>query len=156
MKRLRANPLSVAVLTISLGVAGWATWHHFRFVFWHDTIQELQGIPIGNVVHLAGEVTAVDPDGKRFWLQDDTGAVAIKEPAGNPAVNSGESITPGESVAIEATKAASYDAFLGPGSVDLENVKVSFTGRRVSLPRPPYVVPADLPSDVVHRADRRR
>jgi diguanylate cyclase (GGDEF)-like protein len=139
MKRFSANPLGIAVLTISLGAACWATWHHFRFFFSHDTIQELQEIPIGNVVHLAGVVTCVDPEGKRFWLQDDTGAVAIKEP---PRI---EGINTGESVAIEATKTAGYDAFLGPGSVDLENVKVSFTGRRVPLPNPPFVVPADLP-----------
>ena len=145
MKRLSASPFRIAVLTISLGAACWATWHHFRFVFSHDTIQELQGIPIGSVVHLAGEVTAIDREGKRFWLQDDTGAVEIKEPTGIPGINTDESVEAGESIAVEATKNASYDAFLGPGSVDLENVKISLAGGRVSLPKPPFVVPADLP-----------
>ena len=145
MKRFRANPLSVVVLAIFLGAACWATWHHFRFVFSHDSIQELQRIPIGNVVHLAGEVTAVDDEGTRFWLQDDTGAVAIKERPGMEGIEPGESIETGESIEVVATKTASYDAFLGPGSVDLENVEVSFTGRRMDLPKPSFVMPLDLP-----------
>ncbi len=139
MKRLSASPIRIALLAIPLIAACWATWHHFRFFFSHDSIQELQQIPIGNVVHLTGVITGVDPEGNRFWLQDETGAVAIKEPPGIPGINSGESIT------IEATKTARYDAVVGPSSVDLENVKVIFKGRRVPLSPPPFVAPADLP-----------
>ena len=139
MKRLRARPFRNAVLAIFLAAVCWATWHHFRFFFSHDTILELQEIPIGNVVHLAGAVTSIDPEGERFWLQDDTGAIAINEPPGTLGINAGESIT------IEATKTAHYDAVLGPSSVALKNVKVIFTRGRVLLQQPPFVPPADLP-----------
>lgn len=139
MNRLGASPFRNAVLAASLVAVCWATWHHFRLFFSHNTIQELQEIPIGDVVHLVGVVTCVDPVGERFWLQDDTGAIAIKEPPGILGVNAGESIT------VEATKTAHYDAVLGPSSVALKNVKVIFTHGRVLLQQPPFVAPTDLP-----------
>ena len=127
------------MLGASLVAVCWATWHHFRLFFSHNSIQELQEIPIGDVVHLVGVVTYIDPVGERFWLQDDTGAIAVNEPPGILGVDTGESIT------VEATKTAHYDAFLGPSSVALKNVKVIVTRGRVPLQRPPFVVPADLP-----------
>jgi diguanylate cyclase (GGDEF)-like protein len=139
MNRLGASPFRNAVLAASLVAVCWATWHHFRLFFSHNTIQELQEIPIGDVVHLVGVVTYIDPVGERFWLQDDTGAIAIKEPPGILGVNAGESIT------VEATKTAHYDAVLGPSSVALKNVKVIFTHGRVLLQQPPFVAPTDLP-----------
>jgi diguanylate cyclase (GGDEF)-like protein len=139
MNRLGASPFRNAVLAASLVAVCWATWHHFRLFFSHNTIQELQEIPIGDVVHLVGVVTYIDPVGERFWLQDDTGAIAIKEPPGILGVNAGESIT------VEATKTAHYDAVLGPSSVALKNVKVIFTRGRVLLQQPPFVAPTDLP-----------
>src|ERR1039458_8016832 len=125
MNRLSARLFRNAVLAASLTAVCWATWHHYRLFFSHNTIQELQEIPIGKVVHLAGVVTCIDPVGERFWLQDDTGAIAIKEPPGILSVNTGESIT------VEATKTAHYDAALGPSSVALKNVKVRSEERRV-------------------------
>jgi hypothetical protein len=139
MNRLGASPFRNAVLAASLVAVCWATWHHFRLFFSHNTIQELQEIPIGDVVHLVGVVTCVDPVGERFWLQDDTGAIAIKELPGILGVNAGESIT------VEATKTAHYDAVLGPSSVALKNVKIIFTHGRVLLQQPPFVAPTDLP-----------
>ena len=139
MSRLSASPFRNALLAIFLAAVCWATWHHFRFFFSHDTIVELQEIPIGNVVHLAGVVTSIDPEGERFWIQDDTGAIAINESPGTLRINAGESIT------VEATKTAHYDAVVGPSSVALKNVKVIFTRRGVTLPQPPFVLPADLP-----------
>jgi len=139
MSRLSASLFRNAVLAVFLAAACWAAWHHFRLFFFHDTILELQEIPIGNVVHLAGAVTSIDPEGKRFWLQDDTGAIAINEPPGTLGIDAGESIT------VEATKTAHYDAVLGPSSVALKNVKVISSRRHVTLPLPPFVALADLP-----------
>ena len=139
MNRLSVRWFRNVVLAASLTAVCWATWHHYRLFFSHNTIQELQEISIGDVVHLAGVVTCIDPVGERFWLQDDTGTIAIEEPPGILGIKTGESIT------VEATKTAHYDAVLGPSSVALKNVKVIFTRGRVLLQQPPFVVPANLP-----------
>ncbi|MGA9672796.1 MAG: EAL domain-containing protein [Terracidiphilus sp.] len=139
MKRLSAGRFRNVLLAASLAAACWAAWHHFRLLFSHNAIKELQEIPIGDVAHLAGIVTALDPAGNRFWIQDDTGAIEIKHPPGFPGVH------PGESILIEATKTAHYDPARGPNSVALENVRLVSIRGRVSLPQPAFVVSANLP-----------
>jgi diguanylate cyclase (GGDEF)-like protein len=139
MKRVRTGRFRNVALAVCLAAACWATWHHFQWFFSHNAIKELQEIPIGDVVHLAGVVTGVDPVGGRFWLQDDSGAVAIKQAPGLPGIH------PGDSILVESTKTAHYDSVQGPNSVALENVRVIFTRGRVTLPPPPFVPPADLP-----------
>ena len=64
----------------------------------HNTIQELQDLPVHSAVHLIGVVTYVDEPGGRFWLQDETGAIPI---AANPAQ---AGVHVGQTVSIDATK----------------------------------------------------
>jgi diguanylate cyclase (GGDEF)-like protein len=118
----------------------WAAWHHYRYVFSHETIRELQQTPVGGVVHLSGIVTGLDPVGGRFWLQDETGAIAIGKSPRPLGVHIGESIT------VEATKTAHYDPVVGPDSVALSKVKVVSIRGLVQLPQPLPVTPVDFPA----------
>ena len=54
----------------------------------HNNIRDLEVLPLGPV-RLEGVVTYVDRVNKRFWLQDDTGAIAIGEDA-NAKVTAGQ------------------------------------------------------------------
>jgi diguanylate cyclase (GGDEF)-like protein len=139
MYRLSVRPIRNAVLVVTLVVVCWAAWAHYRFFFSHNSIQELQKIPIGDVVHLVGVVTCIDPVGERFWVQDDTGAIAIDEPPGIPSIHVGESI------AVEAIKTTHYDALLGPSSVALKHVKVASIRGQAPLPQSPLVALSDFP-----------
>lgn len=112
--------LSAGVLLFAV-LAAAATW---RWAFpAHDTIQQLQGLPVRSAVRLLGTVTCIDGPEGRFWLQDETGAVAV------PLAAAGARLHVGETVAVRAVKTG--DA--GPG-ISVTGVRSAFA--RVRLPPP--------------------
>ena len=106
----------------------------------HNTIQELQDLPVNSAVHLIGVVTYVDEPGGRFWIQDETGAIPI---SANP-VQAG--VRAGQTISIDATKTTSYDHREGPISVGLQEIRVHPTAARVRLPQPFPVTLANFPT----------
>ncbi|MGC2638134.1 MAG: EAL domain-containing protein [Acidobacteriaceae bacterium] len=140
MKRLanRAIPVACSLLLLA-GVAA-AAWHHFRFYVTRNTVRQLQEWPIGDAVRLAGVVTAVDPAGGRFWMQDDTGAILVALPRGAAAVHVGES------VGLEAVKRAHYDDAVGPDSVRLDRIAIHALRAQAPLPPAAPMTPDDFPT----------
>jgi len=94
------------------------------------SIRQLQEVPIGSAVTLLGVVTYADPAEKRFWIQDETGAVAIDQ---NPQ---SYGLRAGQSVRVEATKKKPYDASTGPNSVGLTGITVHNLSSPIKLPSP--------------------
>ena len=84
----------------------------------HDTIQELQELPLHSVVHLIGVVTYVDQAGKLFWIQDETGAMPIAVSVLPVDVHAGQAVS------IVAGKIARQDMLQGATNVALEHVRV--------------------------------
>jgi diguanylate cyclase (GGDEF)-like protein len=93
----------------------------------HDNIEDLQGVPLGKV-QLQGVVTFVDPMTRRFWVQDETGAIAVDQVS--------SAVKVGEVVRLEARKTHPYDPYLGLSSVALSDVKIAVTKHQRQLPRP--------------------
>jgi diguanylate cyclase (GGDEF)-like protein len=113
---------------------GGALWHWS--VSRHDSIQELRESTVGARVHLLGVVTYADNPQNRFWIQDETGAVAIGV---NPAR---AGVYVGETVSVGATKTARYDPLRGPNSVGLKDFRISAARVQVKLP-PPFAISVD-------------
>ena len=124
----------------------------------HNKIQDLQDLPNGPV-RLQGVVTYADASGKRFWIQDDTGALAIAQ----DPVTSG--IQAGELVVIEARKTHAYDPLAGLASVGLNDSKIVAIQGHKEMPHPITATLKTLPlkekngirvqlEGVVHRATR--
>jgi hypothetical protein len=126
---LRTRLFRNAVLATSFLLLCLTSWFYLGFVFFHNTVQELKDVPIGNAVHLVGCVTHIDPVGERFWLQDDSGAIVI-----GPSTETSK-LHVGELVGIEATKTAYYDPISGPTSVALKSLKVISIRDQTILPR---------------------
>ena len=99
------------------------------------SIEELEELPVGSAVHLEGKVTYSDVLGSRFWIQDETGAIAIPQSPNKAGVHAGDG------VAIDATKASRYDPVQGPGSLLLANLRIHSSSARVRLPQP---IPVDF------------
>jgi diguanylate cyclase (GGDEF)-like protein len=119
---------AITGLMLVAAVMGGALWHWS--VSRHDSIQELREATVGAQVHLLGVVTYADDPQNRFWIQDETGAVAI-------GVNPEQArVHVGETVSVEATKTARYDPLRGPNSVGLEDFRISAARVRVKLPTP--------------------
>jgi len=102
----------------------------------HDSIADLQSIPIG-AVHLRGVVTYADPLRKRFWIQDDTGAIAIESPPNG--------IGAGQLADVQARKTHAYDPATGLASVALADFRVSAKTHRRPLPTPAPATLRNLP-----------
>jgi diguanylate cyclase (GGDEF)-like protein len=113
---------------------GGALWHWS--VSRHNSIQELREVSVGARVHLLGVVTYADNPQNRFWIQDETGAVAIGV---NPAR---AGVYVGETVSVGATKTARYDPLRGPNSVGLKDFRISAARVQVKLP-PPFAISVD-------------
>jgi diguanylate cyclase (GGDEF)-like protein len=106
-----------------------------------NSIIELRELPIGAVVHLAGVVTYIDPNGKQPWIQDETGAI-------NVAVNlSGRDINAGDGVELTGTKANSYNVLQGLSSAELKNVTIARSRVAVQLPQPERVTLKTFPEN---------
>ena len=106
----------------------------------HNTIQELQDLPVQSAVHLIGVVTYVDEPGGRFWIQDETAAIPI---AASPAQ---AGLHVGQTISIDATKTSSYDRRRGPISVGLQGISIHPTAAHVRLPQPYPVTLANFPT----------
>jgi diguanylate cyclase (GGDEF)-like protein len=121
-------------LILVAAIMGGALWHWS--VSRHNPIQELREITVGARVHLLGVVTYADSPQNRFWIQDETGAVAIGV---NPAR---AGVYVGETVSVGATKTARYDPLRGPNSVGLKDFRISAARVQVKLP-PPFAISVD-------------
>jgi diguanylate cyclase (GGDEF)-like protein len=129
----------VVGLVLGAGLLCSALWE-WSAVARHNTIQELQDLPVNAPVRLIGAVTYIDEPGQRFWIEDETGAIPI---SANPA---GVGVRVGENVSIDATKTARYERSQGPVSVGLERIRVRPTSARVKLPQPFPVTLANFPT----------
>ena len=125
-----AKPTWLSVLAGSLLAAGLLclVWRLALFSH-HDPLASLPDAPLGTRLHFAGVVTYVDEPGNRFWIEDETGAAPI------PADTRAAKLTVGETVAVEAVKAASFQRAQGPGNAVLVEVKVSGSGAHIRLPQ---------------------
>lgn len=96
----------------------------------HETILQLQQLPVDSDVHVRGVVTFADPEGKRFWIQDETGAIAIGEDPRRFGLRTGQSVI------LKGTKTRPYNSSAGPTSISIKNVETSTTKMRFELPPP--------------------
>jgi diguanylate cyclase (GGDEF)-like protein len=110
----------------------------YRYRIWRNSISQLEDLQLGKRVILTGTVTAVDLDGRRFWLQDATGALPIHLTSADP-------IEPGDTVVVEATKATHYDASIGRSSIRLSNVFFQVLQKHAQLPPPLSVTLGTFP-----------
>lgn len=140
MNRDSRKTIQLVVAAAALSVAG------ILCVLWpisalshRNTILEIQELPLQTRLRLHGVVTYVDAPAKRFWIEDETGAVPI---AADPA---SAHVRVGETVAIEATKTAPYDPVDGPASLGLQQIKIAHSAVRVMLPLPQPVALGDFP-----------
>jgi diguanylate cyclase (GGDEF)-like protein len=123
---------------IGAGILGFGLWSRFLFSK-SISIEELQELPVGSPAHLEGKVTYADVPGMRFWIQDQTGAIAIPQSPSNVGVHIGDT------VAIDATKASRYDPVQGPGSLLLANVSIHPSFARIKLSQPVSISLNNLP-----------
>jgi diguanylate cyclase (GGDEF)-like protein len=84
----------------------------------HNTIAELQSLPVNSAVHLTGVVTWLDAADGLFWIQDETGAIPI---AVNPLP---AGLHAGEAVVVEGAKTTRRETPGGPASVGLAKIRV--------------------------------
>ncbi|HLJ77973.1 MAG TPA: EAL domain-containing protein [Acidobacteriaceae bacterium] len=96
----------------------------------HNSLQQVQELPVGARVHLLGQVTYLDAPGKRFWIQDETGAAPI------PLDPSAARLSVGEIIAVDAVTGGRYDPLQGPVSFDLEHISVHSSSAELKLPPP--------------------
>jgi diguanylate cyclase (GGDEF)-like protein len=131
MMRIGTRGIRIAGISSLMVVAalGSGTLWHWS-VSRHCAVQDLREVPVGSRVCLLGVVTYADIPGNRFWIEDETGAVAI---AVNP---DGAGVHTGETVFVEARKTARYDPMRGPSSVGLQEVRIRPASARVKLPPP--------------------
>ena len=129
-----AIPISAALI---LFVAiGFLIWQGLPFSS-HNSIDELEELPVGASVHLVGRVTYVDAPGMRFWIQDQTGDLVVPLSPSSVKVN--------EVVAVDAAKASRYDPIRGPGSLLLSNLSIHPSSIHVRVQQPQPVELATLP-----------
>jgi diguanylate cyclase (GGDEF)-like protein len=103
----------------------------------YNNVRDLEVLPPGPV-RMEGTVTYVDLSNKRFWLQDDTGAIAI---SGDMSLR----VLPGEHVAIQAVKRHLFDPVVGLSSVDLAASKLTVLRPQGRLPQPAPATVKTLP-----------
>src|SRR5579863_1210141 len=94
-----------------------------------NTIVELRELPLDEV-KVRGVVTYVDFPNKRFWLQDETGAIAINQ---NPIATD---TRVGDVLLVEMRKTHVYDPTVGSSSLGLSDFKVDRSRRNAPLPLP--------------------
>jgi hypothetical protein len=92
-----------------------------------DTIAELRELPLGQV-KVRGVVTYVDTANKRFWLQDETGAIIVNQ---NPAL---ADVHFGDGLQVEMKKTHAYYPTIGNSSLGLTDFKVLRSRKNAPLP----------------------
>ena len=128
--------IAISAALIGSVTIGFSIWQGLLFSG-HNTIDELEELPLGASVHLVGRVTYVDVPGMRFWIQDQTGALVISLNPSNLEV--------GKIVAVDATKASHYDPIRGPSSLLLSSLSIHPSSIHVRVPQPLPVSLATLP-----------
>lgn len=108
-------------------------------VFKHDHIRDLQYLSVGAPVRIRGVVTYSDPIQKRFWIQDETGAIAIDQDPRSLSIHTGQTVM------IVGQKRRPYSILNGPSSIKLSISKLSVVSSRSSLPEPLLVSLKTLP-----------
>ena len=131
LRQYRVPVAAVVVVATMLAVSMWflPRFEAF-FAAKNNTVQELRHLPVGATAELQGVVTYADSAGKRFWIQDDTGAVAIEEDPHRFGLR------PGHSVHLAGTKTRPYDPLLGPTSVELRSVRITPSKTDLQMPAP--------------------
>ena len=116
------------IATLALAYVGTHT--DFRYLWQsRNTIAELQELPLGQV-RVRGVVTYVDNRNKRFWLQDESGAIAINQ---DPRLADAHL---GDVVLVQMRKTHGYDPVVGLSSLGLNDIKVNRSRRNAPLPIP--------------------
>jgi len=124
-----------------------------------DHIRDLSQLPLAGVGHFQGVVTYADSAAKRFWVQDDSGAIAIEQDPRIYGLHGGETVT------IEGRKTHPYNSLVGYSSVGLTHVTISLARTQGKLPSPVSVSLRAFPekdtigvriqlSGIVHRVMR--
>ncbi|HEY1799463.1 MAG TPA: EAL domain-containing protein [Terriglobales bacterium] len=135
-RALIASGLVGGILLLALAFSPWA---NSVLSPQHDHIRDLQQLPIGNVAHLQGVVTFADHSGKRFWIQDNTGAIAIDQDPQQYGLRGGETVN------INGKKTHAYIPYSGPSSVDLTDLKISLNRTHLELLPPAIASFRSLP-----------
>ena len=139
---LRSSRFWSAILwcvLIATAAVGLMTWRGVLFPK-HDAIESLEEIAVQTPVRLLGVVTYADGPGKRFWLQYQSGAIAV------PADPAAAGVSVGETVIVDAVKSARYKAADGLSSIHLQNVRVHRALFSAKLPQPLAASLANFPS----------
>src|SRR5579872_786632 len=92
----------------------------------HKSIASMEALPPSSQVRLRGVVTYRDKD--QAYLQDETGAIALRVPAIAAAVNAGDSVE------ISGITTEHYDRRIGPDSAGLSQVVLVRKTGTASLP----------------------
>jgi diguanylate cyclase (GGDEF)-like protein len=107
----------------------------------YDAIARLYRLPVGSPVRLQAVVTYADPAGKRFWIQDESGAIAIDQAPGTDQLHGGESIQ------LSGTKALISDPVRRTNRVSVADVRIISIPSTSKLPAPANVLLKDLPGN---------
>jgi hypothetical protein len=105
-----------AMLVTALGAAiGCAVLVQGSFLARHNTTRQLQELPANAAVRLVGVVIYADDTGGHFWIQDQTGAVPLTLGSARRGVHVGETVV------VEARKAARAGLIEAPSRADLQH-----------------------------------
>src|SRR5208283_1555454 len=112
-------------------VASYVATHTALMDKWSErsSILELRELPFGPV-KIRGVVTYLDKANKRFWLQDETGAVAINQ---DPAL---QGVEFGQALLVSMRKTRAYDPAVGLSSLGLTDFRVERSRSNAPLPSP--------------------
>jgi len=146
MAALRTGPFNVIFLllavTSALLLASTLFWRLNSFSLTkYETILKLYQLPVGVPVRLQAVVTYADPVEKRFWIQDDTGAIAIND---DPSIYS---LRGGESIRLEGRKILFSDPLSGATSVSVSHPRITSIRSNFKLPAPATVSFRTLPEN---------
>ena len=124
------SAIALLCLLVSIGAlyVGTPTQMKYRWQK-RNMIVELRELPIGQV-RVRGVVTYVDHANKRFWLQDETGAIVINQDSKLADVRFGDALL------VEMKKTHAYDPAIGISSLALTDFRVNRSQRSASLPTP--------------------
>lgn len=131
MKRISARSFWAAVISLAVVSAGlFVAVHGFLVSTSRTVISSLPELPAGSPVHFVGVVTYADGPGRRFWIEDETGSVAV------PLDPVRAGVRVGETLAVDARKALPSDHPQGGANIGLTDVRVRPSLARIRLPLP--------------------
>ncbi len=115
MERSGATGIRMAAMLVTaLGAAiACTTLGQWSFLVRHNSIGQLQELPVDSIVHLVGVVIYADEAGGQFWIEDNTGAVPVGLSPGWPGIHVGETIS------VEARKQTNTRPSGASRSIDL-------------------------------------